>query len=179
MKKKKKNIGGTAADRSATVQPLTPERVALLVGRIRTLVEPVCASEGLELVHVELQPEAGGRILRIYIDKPDGVTLDDCAEISHQISDLLDVSLDEIGSYSLEISSPGPERPLGKRDDFERFKGRTVRITTYQPMDGQKNFSGMLCGLSADTVKIEVNDQTVAIQMINIKKARLVSHGEN
>lgn len=179
MKKKKKKHGGAAGKKSAAVHPFTPERVAHIVTRIRTLVEPVCVSEGLELVHVEFQPEAGGRILRLYIDKPGGVTLDDCAEVSHQVSDLLDVSLDTIGSYSLEISSPGPERPLGKKDDFERFKGTAVRIKTYQPIAGQKNFSGLLCGVSEETVKIAMNDQTVAIPIADIKKARLVSHGEN
>ncbi len=179
MKKKKKKREGTADKYSASTQPFTPDRVAHLVARIRTLVEPLCASEGLELVHVEFQPEAGGRILRLYIDKPGGVTLDDCADVSHQVSDLLDVSLDTIGSYSLEISSPGPERPLGKEDDFERFKGSAVRLKTNQPIGGQKTFSGILCGMFEETVKITMNDQTVVIPIGDIKKARLVNHGEN
>ena len=178
MKKKKKKRGGNTDKKSAAVQPFTPERAAHLVTRIRTLVEPVCTSEGLELVYVEFQPEAGGRILRLYIDKPGGVNLDDCADLSHQVSDLLDVSLDTIGSYNLEVSSPGLERPLGKKDDFERFKGSAVRIRTYQPIGGQKNFNGILSGVFQETVNIAVNDQTVAIPIADIKKARLVSHGE-
>ena len=179
MKIKKKKQGEKANRNSSATLHFTPERVAQIVARIRSLVEPMCEAEGFELVHVEFQPEAGGRILRLYIDKPGGVTLDDCGEISHQISDLLDVSLDTVGSYSLEISSPGPERPLGKNSDFDRFKGKIIRIKTNQPINGQKNFKGILSGMSGELVQISVNDRTVAIPFTDIQKARLVSHGEN
>jgi ribosome maturation factor RimP len=179
MKKKKKKQGKAANRKRPAALHFTPERIGRLVARIRTLVEPMCEAEGFELVHVEFQPEAGGRILRIYIDKPGGVTLDNCAEVSHQISDLLDVSLETVGAYNLEVSSPGVERPLGKMSDFDRFKGKSIRIKTYQPINGQKNFKGILSGLSGEMVQISVNDRTVAIPFTDIQKARLVSHGED
>ena len=83
-----------------------------VAGLVRSLAEPLCDSEGLELVHVEFQRESGGRILRLYIDKPDGIKLDDCVGVSRQINDILDVNLEGLGPYSLEVTSPRPERPL-------------------------------------------------------------------
>jgi ribosome maturation factor RimP len=133
----------------------------------------------LELVHVEFQSEAHGRILRLYIDKAGGVTLDDCADLSRQISDLLDVCLEELGSYSLEVSSPGAERPLGKISDFDRFNGQTVKIRTYEPIGDQKNFTGVLTGISEGLVTLSMGEKTVAIPYDVINKARLVNHGED
>ena len=143
------------------------------------MTEPVCAAEGIELVHVEFQSEAHGRILRLYLDKTGGVTLNDCADLSRQISDLLDVSLDDLGSYSLEVSSPGAERPLGKISDFDRFSGQTVKIRTFEPINDQKNFTGVLTGISEGLVTLAVGDKTIAIPYDDINKARLVHHGED
>ena len=140
------------------------------------IVEPVCESDGLELVHVEYQKEPAGRILRLYIDKPGGVTLDDCAAISRQVSDLLDIYIERETSYRLEVSSPGINRPLGKVDDFNRFKEHPVRIKTFRPLDGQKNFNGILMGIEDSRVNIMVNDQPVAIDIGNIAKARIIKH---
>ena len=92
-----------------------------IVERVWQLAQPLCASEGVELVHVEYQREQGGRTLRLYLDKPGGVTLDDCAGISRHLGDLLDVSLETAASYRLEVSSPGSKRPLGRLEDFKRF----------------------------------------------------------
>jgi len=150
-----------------------------LTRRVTEIVEPLCEAEGFELVHVEFQPEAGGRILRLYIDKPGGVTLDDCVNISRQVSDLLDISFESLGSYNLEVSSPGPERPLEKESDYNRFKGRKVKIKTSQPINGQKNFKGVLSGISGGVVSVSVDGHTVVIPYKKIYKARLVIHGEN
>ncbi len=177
MKRQKKHTGSRGTKNETTVL-LTPKNVAWLITRARGLAEPLCEAEGFELVHVEFQPEAGGRILRFYIDKPDGVTLDECAYVSRQISDLLDVSLEGIGSYNLEISSPGPERPLGKESDYERFKGKAIRLKTYHPINGQKNFKGVLSGISEGIVEISMDDRTVVIPFGEIHRARLVNHGE-
>lgn len=132
----------------------------------------------MELIHVEFQSEARGRILRLYIDKAGGVTLDDCADFSRQVSDLLDVSLEDLGTYSLEVSSPGTERPLGKLSDFDRFSGKTVKIRTFEPIDEQKNFTGVLTGISGDLVTLSIGDKTITIPYDDINKARLVNHGE-
>lgn len=139
----------------------------------RNLIEPLCESEGVELVHLEYQREAGGRILRLFIDSPDGVTLDDCVRISRQSSDLLDVYLENTGPYRLEVSSPGPNRPLVKRLDFDRFKGSRVKIRTAQSVDGQKNFKGVLMGISEEMVQLSVDGKIVYIPYQEIITARL------
>lgn len=143
---------------------------------IRLIAEPLCESEGIELVHVEYQREPGGRVLRIYIDKPGGVTLDDCVHISRQISDLLDVciKMPEI-EYSLEVSSPGINRPLGKEKDFEKFKGSPAKIRTVNPIEGQRNFHGVLQGISEGIILIKVNEKIISIPFQDITKARLVN----
>ena len=163
----------------AAVIPAVPAKVTALVRRVREVTEPLCEAEGFELVHVEFQPEAGGRILRLYIDKPGGVTLDDCVNISRQVSDLLDISFEDLGSYNLEVSSPGLERPLGKQSDYDRFKGRMIKIKTSQPINGRKNFKGILSGISGGVVSVSIDGQTVVIPYKEISKARLVIHGEN
>jgi len=142
---------------------------------IRQIAEPLCESEGIELVHLEYQREPGGRVLRLYIDKPGGITLDDCTHISRQLSDLLDVctTMPETG-YSLEVSSPGINRPLGKEIDFERFKGNTVKIRTANPIEGQKKFHGLLQGISEGMVCIKVNEKNIIVPFQEITKARLV-----
>ncbi len=96
-----------------------------IVEQVRALAQPLCEAEGLELIHVEFQREPGGRILRLYIDKPDGINLNDCVGISRQMGDILDVNLDDIGPFNLEVTSPGPSRPLTTPEDFEKFKGNT------------------------------------------------------
>ena len=123
-----------------------------IIAQVKDLIEPLCEAEGMELVHIECQREAGGKILRLYIDRPGGVTLDDCGHISRQSSDLLDVYLENAGPYSLEVSSPGPNRPLGKKLDFERFKGNRVNIKTAQPIDGKQKFKGVLMSISEEIV---------------------------
>ena len=145
-----------------------------IVRQVGGLAEPLCASEGLELVHVEYRREPGGRILRLYIDRAGGVTLDDCVNVSRQLNNLLDVSLDDIGPYNLEVTSPGPERPLSKMQDYERFKGRKAKIKTCQPINDQKNFTGIILGVAAEQIKLSLNEKTIAIPFGDISKARLV-----
>ncbi len=148
---------------------------AEIIDRVRKLAEPLCESEGTELVYLEYLRESGGRTLRVYIDKPGGVRLDDCVGISRQLGDLLDVYLDEVGPYNLEVSSPGPERPLGKTDDFERFKGCEARIRTHRPLDGRRNYSGVLMGVAEGNIHILVEKKTVAIPLSEIQRARLIN----
>ena len=158
---------------------LSRKRTAEIIRQVWLLVEPACTAEGMDLIHVEFQSEARGRILRLYIDKPGGVTLDDCADLSRQISDLLDVSFEELGSYNLEVSSPGVERPLGKISDFDRFSGCTVKIRTFAPIDDQKNFTGVLTGISDGLVTLSIREKTITIPYDDINKARLVNNGED
>jgi len=151
-----------------------------IVAQAERLAQRLCEAEGLELVHVEFQREAGGRILRLYIDQPGGVTLDDCVAISRQMGDLLDVNIENMGPYNLEVSSPGTDRPLSKASDYDRFKGNIARIKTAKPINGQKNFKGVLSGISGGIVSLLVGDRTVAIPLEEIVRARLVDyHGES
>ena len=145
-----------------------------VIQQVWALGETLCESEGLELIQVEYQRESAGRILRLYIDKPGGVSLDDCVGISRQMGDILDVHLQEAGPYNLEVTSPGPERPLAKKQDFDKFKGRRIKVKTHQPKDGQKNFTGVLLGISGDRVKLQIDERTVELAYEDISKARLV-----
>ena len=156
-------------------QPFSRKNAQAVIAASTALAEPLCESEGLELVHLEYRREPGGWILRLYIDKSGGVTLDDCVTVSHQMIDLLDVGLDDIGPYNLEVTSPGPNRPLGKPEDFERFKGNPVKIRTIRPYEGQKNFKGVLMGLAGEQVKLSVGENTVQILLDDISRAQLVN----
>ena len=151
-----------------------------VIGRVWQLAEPLCLGEGMELVHVAYQREPAGRILRLYIDKPGGVTLDDCANISRQLSDILDVDLDVEQSYRMEVSSPGRKRPLSKRSDFERFAGRRAKVRTARAIEGQKNFTGNIDGTSDQSIRLSTNTRTVTIMFADIVNAHLIHYnGEN
>ncbi len=156
---------------------MTPEREREFARKVRELAEPVCDEEQIELVHVQFQREPGGRILRVYIDKPGGVEVNDCVRLSRQLSDLLDVYLETEFEYNLEISSPGADRPLGRLQDFERFKGSMARIKCAKAIDGQKNFKGVLLGVLNETIKLRSIDEKMwEIPFSEIVKARLVDN---
>ncbi len=144
-----------------------------LIQEVWELAEPVILARGLELVEVEWQREVRGWVLRLYIDKPGGVTLGDCVKISEIVGDLLDARDLIHHSYHLEVSSPGLERPLRKKEDFDRFAGDRVRIVLRAPLEGRKTFTGLLRGLEGDEVLVEVEEGLVRIPYGAIKKARL------
>jgi ribosome maturation factor RimP len=158
--------------------PAVQTRSERIARQVFAIAEPLCESEGIELVFVEFQSETTGRVLRLFIDKPGGITLDDCAAVSRQLTDILDVSLEDVGPYSLEVSSPGPERPIGKVDDYNRFKGKKIKVRTSRPIDGRKNFTGTLAGFLDGRVNLTIDKQTVAIPHTSIKRARLINHGD-
>jgi len=158
---------------------LTEAARQAFVGRVTALAEPLLADGQMELVHVEYQREAGGLTLRVYVDKPGGVRLDDCAAVSRQLSDLLDVTLDQDLPYNLEVSSPGINRPLGKPKDFERFKGHRVKIRLRRPRDGQRHFTGTLIGVDPDQVRLGLAGATTAIAWDQIAKAWLADPADN
>lgn len=146
-----------------------------VAAKIWQLVPPVCEAEGLELIHVEFQSESGGKILRLYLDSPEGVTVDDCARVSRQVDDLLAVYLEEDREYSLEVSSAGLERPLARWQDFERFTGCPVRIRTEAPVEGRRNFKGRLLGMAAGAVRLQVDEREFLLPFHGITKAQLVA----
>jgi len=170
LETKKKYNEKKTRQRNRRHKPFSEQKVA---GLVRSLAEPLCASEGLELVHVEYQREPNGRILRLYIDKPDGINMDDCVGVSRQMGDILDVNLEDIGPYSLEVTSPGPQRPLAKHEDFEKFKGNRIKIKLSRPLDGQRNFTGVLTGISGEQVNLQLGEEAIVIPYQDISKARL------
>jgi ribosome maturation factor RimP len=155
---------------------ISPEIAAEVIRRVEALAEPLCTAEEMELVHVEYQREPVGVVLRIYIDKPGGVTLNDCVHISRQLNDLLEVHLETAGVYSLEVSSPGLDRPLSKLQDFDRFKGHSAKIKTRRPIDGQRNFSGVLGGVTDEGITLLSGPKTVIIPHEEISRANLVNY---
>jgi ribosome maturation factor RimP len=141
------------------------------------LAEPVVAGQGYELVDLEFknEPQVGGWVLRVFIDKPEGVSLDDCASVSRELSAVLDVEDAIALTYSLEVSSPGLNRPLKKAADFQRFVGKKAKIRTRHPVgESRRNFSGTLVGVDGGTVKIDVGDQVCEVPVDDVEKANLV-----
>jgi len=156
--------------------------------RIREIAERVAQSDGLELVDIELLGGVKSRMLRVYIDKPGGVTHEDCSNFSREIGTILDVE-DAVpgGSYMLEVSSPGLDRRLLKADDFERFVGSLVKVTTRDPIDGNRHFEGRLKAFQDTRLWIELKPAKkskkheqpepgaeVEIELGNVEKANLV-----
>ncbi|KAB3536941.1 ribosome maturation factor RimP [Alkaliphilus pronyensis] len=120
------------------------------------LIQPIIKAESFELVDIEFKKEGPHRFLRVYIDKPGGITLDDCQRVSEELSNKLD-ELDPIpDNYYLEVSSPGIDRPLKKNSDFYKFKGELVEVKLYEPLDGQKTIEGELLGLEDNIIKLLV-----------------------
>ena len=134
------------------------------------LLETTLKGLGYELVDMERTGQ--GRMMRIFIDKPDGINLDDCATVSNHLSRVLTV--ENVNYERLEVSSPGLDRPLKKERDFARFAGQKVRVKLRVPQDGQRNFVGVLGGAQAGKVALDVEGKTVSFDLANLDKARLI-----
>jgi ribosome maturation factor RimP len=142
--------------------------------RVRSLAQPILTDRGLELVDVEFRRESRGWILRLYMDRAGGVTLEDCQRVSEELGDHLDVEDVIDHPYSLEVSSPGLDRPLTRESDFVAFAGKAARITTHEAIEGQRNFRGRLAGLAEGVVLLDLPDgRRVRIPRGIIAKARL------
>ena len=141
---------------------------------LRKLLEPGVSAMGFELVDVEMAGSHHSPTLRVYIDSPRGVNVDDCAKVSRQLSALLDVEDPLPGQYTLEVSSPGLDRPLVKPEDFRRFIGETIKVKLQQPVLGRRNFSGRLVDVAADHVVVEVDKEIFNLAFNDMERARLV-----
>ncbi|RKX57731.1 MAG: ribosome maturation factor RimP [Thermodesulfobacteriota bacterium] len=141
--------------------------------KIKEIIEIPILKKNIELVDLEWRRERGGWVLRIFIDKPGGVTIADCAKISGIVGEILDKENIIHRSYILEVSSPGIERPLVKKEDYERFRGEKARITLKTPISGRRNFTGIILGIKEDLVQIEVEGRIWEFSLDNIKKANL------
>ncbi len=130
---------------------------------------------GYELVGVEHRPQGGGsELLRVYIDKPAGIGLEDCTAVSHQLSGVLDVEDPIAGEYALEVSSPGLDRPLFDLAHFEHFAGSQAKVKLNRALDGRRNFRGQLVGVEGDDVLMLVDGETYRLPFGQIDSARLV-----
>ncbi|NOY62376.1 MAG: ribosome maturation factor RimP [Gammaproteobacteria bacterium] len=143
--------------------------------KLQQLLEPVVTGLGYEFVGIEYQVHSQNALLRLYIDKEGGVNVDDCAQVSWQVSALLDVEEPVQGNYTLEVSSPGLDRLLFNAEHFERFAGQQVKLQLESPLDGRRRLRGKLLGMSGSNVMIEDESQQVEVPMELIKKARLVA----
>ena len=126
-----------------------------IASKIEEIARRVAGSEGLEVVEVEVKGGGNNRLVRIAIDKPEGVTHGDCEVMSQQVGTILDVEDVVPGRYTLEVSSPGVERKLIKPQDYERFQGKKAKITLRDAVEGRRNWEGTLAGVAGDAVMVE------------------------
>ncbi len=146
-----------------------------IIAKITEVAERVGRSEGIEIVEVQLLGGGKARLLRMYIDKPAGVTHADCELISHQVGTILDME-DVIpgDSYTLEVSSPGLERKLSRPKDFERFAGQKAKVLLREPVENQKRWEGMLAGISDGIIALEPSaGRTIYFPLAQVEKANL------
>jgi len=144
-----------------------------LLDGVRQAAEPILKAYGLELVDVEYQRESQGWVLRVLLDREGGVTIDDCAQVSRELGTVLDVRELIPNPYVLEVSSPGLTRPLKKPEDFQKYRNHLVKVKTFEPLEGRKNFKGTLLGLEGDLVRVVVDGQDYEIPLKSIAKANL------
>jgi len=150
--------------------------------KLRATIAPVCAAHGLELVDARFTNERG-MVLQVLIERPgqpvghSGVSLTDCQAVSRDLVTVLDVEHEGImprEAYRLEVGSPGIERPLISRGDFERFAGHEVRLSARRPVAGRRRFQGVLRGVDGDAVKLSVSGEELAVPLAEVAKANLV-----
>jgi len=147
--------------------------------RARQLLEPVLARDGYDLVEVEWQREGGSWVLRLFVDKQGGIGIDDCHAASRLVETILDVEDFIEPAYSLEVSSPGVDRPLRKPEDFKRFAGQRAKVKAFGPLESapglppRKQWTGTLCGFDSGAVEIQVDGKVHRIPVDRIAKAHL------
>lgn len=154
------------------------QELASIEERVREIAERAAAEQGVELVAVEMATSGRDLVARIFIDKPEGVTHEDCAQVSHHVGAILDVEDFIHAHYTLEVSSPGLERGLYKRSDYEKFAGHLAKIKSRAPVGNQRNFRGRIIGVEGegDAAKVIFDDKTngrVEIPLASIAKANL------
>jgi len=142
--------------------------------RLETLLAPAVEDLGYELLGVEYLPQGRHSVLRLYIDHPDGITIEDCEAVSREVSALLDVEDPIRGEYNLEVSSPGLDRPLFKPAHFQRFAGHRCKVRLAEPLEGRKNFVGAIVGVEEGTLRLAVDGETVSLPLDQVEKANLV-----
>ncbi len=141
---------------------------------LRNMLEPTVQRLGYELADLEVRLSGKGGLVRITIDKPEGINLDDCEKVSHAVSALLDVEDPMTGEYNLEVSSPGLDRKLTKVEHFQRFEGEIVKITMRFPIAGRRRFRGKLLSSNDESIVVEVDGESHSLPLARLDTARLV-----
>ena len=145
-----------------------------LTERIDKIAARAAKDNGVEFVHTEIAGTRRNSVVRIYIDKPEGVTIDDCSNVSRAVEEVMDADDFMPAAYVLEVSSPGLERPLFTLDDFQKFVGKKAKVKTTEPVNGQSNFSGRIEAVEASEVVFDdKTNGTVRIPFENVAKANL------
>jgi ribosome maturation factor RimP len=144
-----------------------------ILDRVCAMVDPILLNEGMELVDIEYRRESKGWILRLYLDKEGGVTLDDCTRVSQEVGRSLDVEDFIQTPYTLEVSSPGLTRPLKTEKDFMKYRYRLIKVKTVDPIENRRQFKGRLLGVSESRIEIEVDGGVFQIHLSNVAKANL------
>ena len=144
---------------------------------LATLLEPTVVRLGYELTDLEVRLSGKSGLLRIFIDRPEGIALDDCEKVSLAVSALLDVEDPVPGHYDLEVSSPGLDRKLTKVAHFQRFTGETVKVSLRFPKDGRRRFRGKLESADDENIVVEVDGELHSLALSMIDSARLVPDG--
>lgn len=143
-------------------------------GPLAALLEPLIADLGYEFVGLDYSSKAKNPVLLVYIDRPDGIAVEDCERVSREIAALLDVEDPIPGHYVLEVSSPGLDRPLFTPAHFDRFRGEVAQLSVFAPVSGRRKFKGRIIGVEDGVIAIDQDGTTVRIEHANIAKARLV-----
>lgn len=141
--------------------------------RLIALLEPLVEQLGCELVDVEANPGRGSGLLRIYLDKPEGVGIEDCERVSREVSSLLDVEDPMPGAFTLEVSSPGFDRVLRKPQHYARFAGERIKVELAVARDGRRRYTGQLVKVGDEGIELEVDGATVGMKFAEIDRARL------
>lgn len=143
------------------------------VDRVRAIVDPILSEEGMELVDLEYRRESRGWVLRLYLDKEGGVTLDDCSRVSQEVGRILDVEDFIQTPYTLEVSSPGLSRRLKTEKDFMKYRGRLIKVRTFDSIENRRQFKGRLLGISEDKLEIEGDGGIFQIPLSKVARANL------
>jgi len=141
---------------------------------LQALIEPNVVALGYEFVGIEYLIQGKHSLLRIYIDSGNGITLDDCTQVSHQISGLLDVEDVIKGQFNLEVSSPGLDRPLFTLEHFQQYVGKEIKVRLSMSVENRRKFVGRLCAVNGNDIVLNVENAEIHVNYDNIEKANLV-----
>ncbi len=144
-----------------------------IVDRVQAIAMPLLSEQAMELVDIEYRREPRGWVLRLLIDKEEGVTLNDCTRVSEELGRILDVEDFILNPYTLEISSPGLNRPLKREEDFLKYRGRRIRMKTFHLIGTRRQFKGKLVGVTEGRIEIETEGEIFRIPLCEVAKANL------